>query len=54
MLDDMQDVKKEIAHIIELLQDEQEAVNGNDWQSGYNNGLARAVVFLCNLHNKIN
>lgn len=43
-------IEKKISELIEQLQDEQEPVNGVDWISGYNNGLARAVELLCEFY----
>lgn len=44
-----QDSRDKIRILIEQLESEAEPVNGNEWQSGYNNGLARAVGLLCEI-----
>jgi hypothetical protein len=44
-------LEEKISNIIKQLENEKEVVNGNDWQSGYNNGLTRAIGLLCELYN---
>lgn len=43
-------IEKKIKELIDQLQDEEEPVNGREWVSGYNNGLARAVELLCEFY----
>lgn len=44
-------LQEKISNIITQLENEKEVVNGSDWQSGYNNGLTRAIELLCELYN---
>lgn len=44
-------IEMKISELINQLQDEQEPVDGSEWHSGYNNGLARAVELLCEFYN---
>jgi hypothetical protein len=50
----MNEIEKKINELINQLQDEQEPVNDSEWQSGYNNGLARAVELLCEFYRTTN
>ena len=43
-------IEKKIEEFIHQLQNEQEPVNDSEWQSGYNNGLVRAVELLCEFY----
>lgn len=43
-------IEKKISELIKKLQNEQSPVNGSEWQSGYNNGLARADELLCDFY----
>ena len=42
--------EEKVSKLIDQLQNEQEPVNDSEWQSGYNNGLARAVELLCEFY----
>jgi len=42
-----------IRNLIKQIQDEEEPTNGSEWQSGYNNGLARVDELLCELYRTI-
>ena len=48
--DDDDEMKYKVEKLIKKLESEKEPVNGNEWTSGYNNGLTRAITLLCELH----
>lgn len=43
-------MKEKISNIIKQLENEKELVDC-EWQSGYNNGLTRAIELLCKFYN---
>jgi len=43
-------IEKKTEELIDQLQNEQEPVNDSEWQSGYNNGLVRALELLCEFY----
>ncbi len=51
LIEENQNIKNIVHYILTQLENEKEVVNGSDWQSGYNNGLTRAVELLCELYN---
>ena len=42
--------EEKVSKLIDQLQNEQEPVNDSEWQSGYNNGLVRALELLCEFY----